>query len=55
MMFSMGKLGSLLDEDPMEDCGRWREKQTERSWGRKELEVQGAVDRCHARTANGVG
>ena len=36
MTLSAEKLGSLLDEDPMEDWGRQSEKQKQRSWGRKE-------------------
>lgn len=55
MMLSKEKLGSLLDEDLMEDCGRRREKQKQRSWGRKESEVQGAAGRCHARTGKRSG
>lgn len=45
MMPSMEKPGSLL-KDLIEDCGKWRETQTQRSWGRKEPEVQGTVGRC---------
>lgn len=48
-------LAACWMKDLREGCGKWREKQRQRSWGRKEPEVQGTGGRCYARTAKQSG